>query len=649
MAKFLSHISPTQAEVIRRCQQSTIFFLRNFGKTKHPSAGVLPLNPFSYQVKALNAFRKHRYNIFKKSRQTGASKIAGAFALWFAMFFSNKTVLIVSRTDEDAINFLRENILFLFRHLPQWMQDAWKPVKENEHEIQFPNGSRIRSLTSHPDVLRSNASSLNIIDEAAFIRDMGVMWAAGQPTLIHGGSVIVVSTTCGVGGWYWSTWTDAVAGFNNFNPIQIDWWDMDWEIRYRDAMTGDLKIIAPTAGLRDCVTPEEIEKYGQKWSPWLEDQYRELQERGETWKFRQEILAEFVGSGSTVIDMKVLAYLQTIINDEFKRVKGPQTYIHPVKNQHLKINFNGGNKRELDKDEGLWVWRKPNPGRRPVYDGRRLIDPGEQPHRYSIGVDIATGKGRDYFGLQVLDIDAQEQVAEMMIRCYPKDFKLLADYIGRWYNNALMVIERNNGGDAFIDDMRYDLMYPNLWRKKDINDKPSQTARKNSIKLAEYGFYTGQASKPTLNKALVDYLHPEGGYKVYSRRLLKQLQIYVRKKDRTGRDTDKTEAEEGPGNHDDLVMSLGLACIGINDAATQVGGGLLPFQESMQADLGISDNYDPSNVDASVLAPMGGFVHITPDASIAGEIMKFAEQLGAIPVSAQNMPPISNKKHTLKI
>jgi hypothetical protein len=635
----------TQTEVVRRCQKSTIFFLKNFGKTKHPTAGILPLDPFSYQIKALNAFRKYRFNIFKKSRQTGASKIAGAFALWFAMFFANKTVLIVSRTDGDAINFLRENIIFLFRYLPQWMQDAWKPTKENEHEICFANGSRIRSLTSNPDVLRSNASSLNIIDEAAFIRDMGVMWAAGQPTLIHGGSVIVVSTTSGVGGWYWSTWTDAVAGFNDFHPIQIDWWDMDWEIRYRDDMTGELKIIAPTAGLRDCVTPEEIEKYGQKWSPWLEEQYRGLQERGETWKFRQEILAEFIGSGSTIIDPRVLAYYQTILADDFKRIKGPQTYVHPVKNTHMSINFNGGDKRELDKDEGLWIWKKPNRGKRPIYQGRHLVDPGEQPHRYSIGIDIATGKGRDYFGLEVLDIDTQEQVAEMMIRTLPKHFKLLADYIGRWYNSAMMVIERNNGGDAFIDDMR-DLMYPNLWRKKDINDKPSATARKNHIQFAEYGFYTGQASKPTLNKALIDYLQPEGGYKVYSRRLLKQLQIYVRKKDRAGRDTDKTEAEDGPGNHDDLVISLGLACIGINDAATQMIGGLIPFQESMQTDLGILES-DTIKLDPSMLAPMSGFSEPPVDISISNEIIKFAEQLGALPIETQNIPPVANKKYKI--
>ncbi len=176
-------IQATQQAVIRRCQRSVTWFLRNFGKIKHPSAGVIPFTPFSYQRNAIGCFRKHRLNIFRKCRQAGVSKIAGAFATWFAMFQPHKTILIVSRRNEDAMAFLRDHIVFLYEHLPPWMQELWTPTKQNEHEIIFPNGSRIQSLTSHPDVLRSHASSLNIIDEAAFIQQMDVMWAGGWPTL----------------------------------------------------------------------------------------------------------------------------------------------------------------------------------------------------------------------------------------------------------------------------------------------------------------------------------------------------------------------------------------------------------------------------------------------------------------------------------
>ena len=586
---------------------------------------------------------------------SGASKISGAFALWFAMMFTHKTVLIVSRRDEDAITFLSENIIFPFRHLPQWMQDLWAPVKDNEHEIQFPNGSKIKSLTSHPDVLRSNASSLNIIDEAAFIRDMGVMWAAGYPTLQHGGSVIVVSTTNGVGDWYWSTWADAEAGLNDFHPITINWWDMDWTISYKDALSGNKRSISPTDRIRKCTTPEEIDKYGPFWSPWLEEQYRALQERGETWKFKQEILADFVGSGNTVLDPRVLRHLTTCINDEFKIIKGEQQYVHPVKQRRVSINFTGDSK-DPRPDEGLWIWRPPNYGRPQQVSGKRITDPGVPPHRYIMGVDIATGKGQDYFGAEVFDLDEMEQCAELMVHCLPRQFKFMVDYLGRWYNNAMMVVERNNGGDAFIDELRYELMYPNLWRKQDINDKPTSSTRKQAIQVATYGFMTTMASKPKLNKTLIDNLRvDETGWKIYSRRLIKQLQIYVRKKDRSGRDTNKTEAEDGPGNFDDLVISAALAFAGIHEAMSAGSSGLVPFMPSTE--LHYVTPQEPSvedkladliakagGADPAFLIPMTGVETIMPDLSIAAELQKFTQQVGAIPIAAE-LPNVSAQKH----
>jgi hypothetical protein len=291
-------------------------------------------------------------------RQAGISKISGAFALWFAMFHTHKKILIVSRTDDDAMGFLREQIVFLFEHLPQWMQDAWKPVKKTDHEILFPNGSHIKSLTSNPDVLRSNASSLVIIDEAAFIQQMDAMWAGGWPTLQHGGNVIIISTTNGVGNWYWSTMTDAEAGVNQFNPCLINWWDMDWIIEYTDPLSREHKRIAPRDGLVECKGQTfkhplfgeirlDVVRYGPYWSPWLEEQYRALQEQGEGWKFDQEVLAQFVGSGNTVLSKEVLAYLQETLRDPEHKVKGLQTYVHPATQRVEEIDLILGTHRRV--------------------------------------------------------------------------------------------------------------------------------------------------------------------------------------------------------------------------------------------------------------------------------------------------------------
>jgi hypothetical protein len=572
------------------------------------------------------------------------------------MFHPHKTILIVSRRNEDAMGFLRDHIVFLYEHLPPWMKEVWKPVKQNEHEIIFPNGSRIQSLTSHPEVLRSNASSLNIIDEAAFITGMDTMWAAGWPTLQHGGNVIVISTTNGIGNWYWSTWTDAEAGVNGFNPIMVNWWDMDWEIEYRDPLSRDWKRIAPRDAIRKCTDKHEIGKFGPYWSPWLQEQYNALQEQGDSWKFDQEILASFVGSGNTVLSKEVLAHIQTTVKEPAQKVRGYQTYVHPVSGIVEDLNFDFHN----DPDQGLWVWKKPVTATPMKRRGGVVVDQGSKAHAYVMGVDIATGKGRDFSAIEVFDVDTMEQVAEFMARCLPRELIKYIDRIGRWYNCALAVVERNNGGDTLIDSLRYDVMYPRIWRKKEVNDKPTvgNSNNQRALKVAQYGFATSMASKPTLNKFLIDFISDkeDEGYKIVSARLLKQLQTYVRKRDRTGRDTNKTEAEDGAGNYDDLVIACGLALIGTSDAFVTDAGNLVPVAsgDDFTSQVGPTIFSDAEQVaqqrafvdqgGPSLLMPMALAPDEMPEMSAQRHLDAYTLQLGGIPVG-QGGPVVTPPKY----
>ena len=463
------------------------------------------------------------------------------------------------------------------------------------------------------------------------------------------GNCTIQMNTSGIGGWYWGTWADAEAGLNGFNPIMVNWWDMDWAIEYMDPISRKHIRIAPRDGIRECKSKEERLKFGPYWSPWLQEQYNQLQEQGEAWKFRQEVLADFVGSGNTILSPESIDYISSIVKDPEQRVTGYQTYVHPVTTNVEQIDFDFA-----QPDEGLWVWRKPIPAKPEKRRGGEIIEAGQSAHSYVMGVDIATGKGRDYSTIEILDIDEMEQVAEFMAHCLPREFVRYIDRIGRWYNCALAVIERNNGGDTLIDTMRYEINYPRLWRKKEINDKPvapNSEGRARALKVRPYGFSTSVASKPILNKYLIDCVRDGEGYKIYSKRLLKQIQTYVRKRDRTGRDTGKTEAEEGTGNYDDLVIAFALALVGAADAFMIDAGNLMPFGGSST----FKDASGPvifsseSVIEAqqqclerggvSILMPMT----LTPDelleVSAARQLDAYTLQLGAIPIS-QGKPSV---------
>ncbi len=528
-----------QIEFLRRCAQSPAFFINSLAFIQHPTFGRMRFRLFDYQVNCLRDFLKYRFNIFHKVRQSGISTLCGAFALWRGMFFKNKTILVVSKTDDTAMEFLRRNVKYVYENMPGWIQALW-PIEQNEHRVVFHNGSRITSLTSAPNTLRSHSSTLNIIDEAAFMPKMEEMWAGGWPTLQTGGNVIVISTPNGIGNWYWRTVEDAKLHANDFHLININWWDMKYRLVGYDTASKREIVIAPTEGLVDCTTKEDLDRYGPKKSPWLEEQYRGMASKGENRLFRQEYLCRFLGTGNTVLTTEQLEAIETTIDDDYKTV-GTEQYVNP----------SSGTRTKLDFDDKLWIWEQPKKG-----------------HIYSIGVDTSSGEAHDYSGVVVWDITDKEQVAELRIRTRPKTLAMMVDYIGRVYNNAMVVVERNSIGITVVQELYQDLNYPSLFREVKQN-------RKLRRSMGMLGFTTGSRSKGELNATLQNSVG-ENGFAVVSRRLKHEADIYVYLNKNT------TGAEPGPGNTDDLIIAAALGLVGI-DQAVKLTGLLPPPMHDMAA------------------------------------------------------------------
>jgi hypothetical protein len=111
--------------------------------------------------------------------------------------------------------------------------------------LQFANGSQIKAVASSKDAGRSEALSLLILDEAAFIDDADIIWTAASSTLSTGGKAILLSTPNGVGNFFHKMWQQAETKSNNFNPILLDWKvhperDQAWRDRQTEMM-GELQ------------------------------------------------------------------------------------------------------------------------------------------------------------------------------------------------------------------------------------------------------------------------------------------------------------------------------------------------------------------------------------------------------------------------
>ena len=220
-----------QIKEIVRCGKDPIYFINKYCKIEHIDRGLIPFETYDFQDDVIHDLLKHRLNVILKARQLGLSTTVAAYALWLALFHKHKNILVIATKRATAMNFLKK-VKVILRHLPKWLMLA-QVVTNAKHEIEFSHGSTVKAIPTSDDAGRSEALSLLIIDEAAFIRNFDELWTGLQPTISTGGRCVVLSTPNGVGGQFYQLYTDAEQGINNFNANCLPWeihpeHDQDW-------------------------------------------------------------------------------------------------------------------------------------------------------------------------------------------------------------------------------------------------------------------------------------------------------------------------------------------------------------------------------------------------------------------------------------
>ena len=231
-----------QQEYIK-CAQDPAHFMKKYCFIQHPQRGRVMFNLYPFQEKTLHLLRDNPYSIILKSRQLGISTLSAGYSLWMMLFHKDKNVLCIATKQETARNMVTK-VKFMYDNLPSWLKiDA---DENNKLSLRLANGSQIKATSASSDAGRSEAVSLLLIDEAAFIENIGEIWASAQQTLATGGGAIVLSTPYGTGNWFHKTWVSAEAGVNDFLPIKLPWYvhperDESWRKR-QDELLGDPRL-----------------------------------------------------------------------------------------------------------------------------------------------------------------------------------------------------------------------------------------------------------------------------------------------------------------------------------------------------------------------------------------------------------------------
>ena len=168
---------PSLKQVIQqqyiKCAADPVFFMKQYCYIQHPKRGKIKFNLYPFQENSLTELRDNRYNIILKSRQLGISTLTAGFALWSMLFNEDYNVLVIATTQEVAKNLVNK-VQIMNEMLPSWLKT--EIVSNNKLSLKFKNGSQIKAISSASTGARSEALSLLIVDEAAFIRNIGEIW-----------------------------------------------------------------------------------------------------------------------------------------------------------------------------------------------------------------------------------------------------------------------------------------------------------------------------------------------------------------------------------------------------------------------------------------------------------------------------------------
>jgi hypothetical protein len=245
---------------------------------------------------------------------------------------------------------------------------------------------------------------------------------------------------------------------------------------------------------------KEVPRFDKKGNQLTPEKYKEniIRKNGEMF-FRQTEENEFLGSSETLISPEALKNMT------------PETPI-------IKDNL----------FQDVKIYKEPEPGR-----------------NYIIGVDPAKD-GIDSFAIQVVDITAFpfEQVASAKLDV---DYLIMPEHLdtlGRYYNEAFMTIENNEGaGQSIADIMYFQYEYENLYRDRDENDTKYK-------KFA--GFRTTVKSRPLILNLMKIFIE-EGKLIIQDQDTIDEFMTFIKSE----KVNEKYVAEEG--YKDDMVMALAIA------------------------------------------------------------------------------------------
>lgn len=477
--------------------------------------------------------------IMLKARQWGGSTLVQMYMAWIQTTQRLNWHSLICAHVKDTASAIRGIYASMLDSYPAdlWEGDerpGFKPF-EGSRNIRTITGRGCRvtvGSSENQEAVRGNDYSMAHLSEVAFWTDSNLNTPEGFIRAVCGAialtplSLIVMESTAnGVGNFFHSEWLRAEAGESDKRPVFVPW----YEIEIYRAEVDDAKAL---------------------WES-LDDYERLLWERGLTLEMiawyhakRREYpdhammqaeypttpVEAFVNTGCGVFDI-----------NEVERLRLGCRPPAAVGDLDEELCFRSSSRGLLQ----VWEW--------PVDETEVAIA-----DRYVVAVDIGgRSAGADFSVVTVIDrgdVSVGERprvVAQWRGHIDHDRLVAVASAIGRWYHQALLVIESNSleNDNSMYLLTELNRSYPNLYVRQ-VEDRTSPSLESRP------GFHTNRSTKPMVIATLIKMVR-DGAYVERCNEAVDELLTY--------RQLPGGVYEAMPGHHDDMLMTR---AIGLHVATT---------------------------------------------------------------------------------
>lgn len=472
------------------------------------------------QLRMLTELDGSKRDIILKARKEGISSLIGAMFLVDWLTVENVSCVMISHEDKATQRLFDRIKYFLDSLSKTWPGELPYKLKFNsKHEmVNLKMNSKFYVGTAGARAFGRGDDIHNLhCSEQAFWPDQERMMLGVANSVTANGRIIIETTANGMGDYFYKMCVKAREGSSSYRFHFIPWYEDPTNVM---PVTYPLELIPYE---QDLMNTYRLSKEQIAWRRWKINEGNGDWQDPATWDtFNQENPATadeaFIVSGNPVWSPSLL-----------------KSYISLTKKPVLVGDLQGFNPVSVAPNEKGYL---------------KIFKEPDEFHTYAIGVDVATGaaagggddRERDFSCAQVFDKNTYEQVAVWYGQVDPDRLGRQLDLLGRYYNDALIGVERNAVGITPLVVLR-DLGYPNLYYREQMGMMADKVT-------SELGWVTTQQSKESLI-ADATLLLRDRRIGIYDEQTLTEMLSFVRDSD--------GHAHAAKSAHDDRVMSLLIA------------------------------------------------------------------------------------------